>query len=446
MHRNGLRELWFDDGLTHKELTEFLKAFRSYEIIKDSHEDLVTLLWDREFSHIHFWATDDFLWAPIEIPENMKNIIEKMEMPMGEQKNIALEVTTPFWLLKNGEINEIKDKVPQEMDQVDYVNLLMIVLEVISHSGRDSKTFELGIEFFKRVLDRLINLQDLKNLIRILSFTKILLRDQRLESTEAEFIRRITDYLGEPQSIERLMASLARFKGFDDERLQQYLLLLSKNAISPLCNAWLKIESAEGRMAISNSLVELGKGDIPTLGKLLTSTQSRLVRNLVTVLGKIGKDECIPYIARVKGHRDAKVRNEALRALSTFNHPEAKALLTGFIDDPEMQIRMNASKILAKKLGAEALCYLGPLILSQEFDKRELEEKQALLEALGQIQAPDSVTILEEILHRKSFSKRAEWKEIKSHVESILACMDLDRARNALVKWQRDRRRWFFRR
>jgi hypothetical protein len=445
MHRNGLRELWFDDGLTHEEINDFLKAFRSYEIIKDSHEDLVTLLWDKEFSHIHFLATDDFLWGPIEIPENMKNIIEKMELPMSEQKNIAVEMKTPFWLFESGELDEIKE-IPQEIGEVDYINLLMIVLEVIGRFEKDSEGFELGVAFFRRVLDRLINLSDLKNLIKVLSFTRILLRDPRLDSSEGEFIGRITDHLGEAQSIERLMIMLARVKGFDHRQLQQYLFLLSKNVITPLCNAWPKIESAESRTAISNALVELGKQDIPTLGRLLTSTQSWLVRNLVTVLGKIGKDECIPHIARVKGHRDSKVRNEALHALSLFNHQDTKALLTNFVNDPEMQIRINAAKILAKKMGAEALPYLGPIILSEEFDKHELAEKRAFLEALGKIKTPDSVKILEEILYRRAFSKRAEWKEIKYHVESILASMHIDRARDVLVKWKGERRKWSFRR
>ncbi len=439
MHRNGLRELWFDDGLTCEELTDFLKAFRSYEIIKDSHEDLVTLLWDKEFSHIHFLATDDFLWAPIEIPENMKNIVEKMEMPISEQKNIAVEMETPSWLFESGELDAIKETIPQEIGEVNYINLLMIVLEVIGRFEKDSEGFELGVEFFKRVLDRLINLRDLKNLTKVLSFTKILLRDPRLDSSEGEFIGRITDYLGEPKSIERLMTLLARLKGFDHKLLQQYLFLLSKNAILPLCNAWLKVELAEPRTAISNALVELGREDIPTLGSLLTRSQPRLVRAVVSILGKIGKNECIPHIARVKGHRDPKVRNEALRALSVFNYQDAKRLLASFIDDSQMEIRMNAAKILAKRLGVEALPYLGPLILSQEFDKRELEEKKALLEALGQIQVPDSVKILEEILHKRVFSKRAKWKEIKSHVQSILACMDLDEARNALVKRKGER-------
>ena len=444
MHRNGLRELWFDDGLKYKELEDFLKTFRSYEILKDSQEDLVTMLWDKEFSSIHFWATDDFLWAPIEIPEKMKNIIEKMEMPMGEQENIELN-TLPRWFFKSGEFDEVKEAIPREIEQVDYTNLLMTLVEVISHSGKDCKTFELVFDFLEKVLDRLLHLQDFKNLIKILSFTKILISDRRLDSNEMEFIQKITNYLGEPGSIERLIASLARFKNFNHEQFQKYLCLLSKNAIVPLCEAWLKMESVEGKMAISNALVELGKEDIPALASFLEDERPLLVLNVINILGKIGKDECIPHIARVKGHGDSNVRNEGLHVLSMFNHQEAKALLPSYLDDSQMQIRINASKILAKKLGTDALYYLGPLILSKEFDNRELKERKAYLESLGKVQVADSVRILEEILYRKIFSKRAQWKKLKSCIEAVLVFMDLDEAKAALAKWKKKRKKWFFR-
>jgi len=438
MHGNGLRELWFDDGLGYPELLDFLKTFRSYEILKEGHEDLVTLLWDREFPHIHFSATDDFLWASIDIPEDMKGIVEKMEMDTAEQKTVESEPTTPFWFFENGDLDEISDKVLREIQQVDYINLLMILLEVARCPREGPKMFELAVTFFSRVLDGLLYSQELKRLIKILSVTRILLRDLRLDPKEVEFIRRITDHLGEPQSTERLMASLARFKDLDQEQLQQYLVLLSTNAVAPLCNAWLRMESPGARTAISNALVELGKRAIPTLGSFLARPQSSLVCTVVNVLGKIGKDECIPYIARVKGHRDPTVRNEVLHALSLFNHQDAKAPLMTFLSDPDMQIRMNASKILAKRLEVEALPYLGPLILSKEFEKREIEEKKAFVEALGKIGAPDSVRILEELLDRRS------WKQMKSHVEAVLASIDLNEAKAALAKWKKGRRRWSF--
>jgi hypothetical protein len=107
--------------------------------------------------------------------------------------------------------------------------------------------------------------------------------------------------------------------------------------------------------------------------------------------------------------------------------------------------KINASKILAKKLEADALYYLGPLILSKEFDKRGLREKKAFLESLGKIQVPDSVRILEEILYRRLFSKRGQWKKTKSCIEPVLASMDLDEAKVALARWKKKREKWFFR-
>jgi hypothetical protein len=445
MYRNGLRELWFEDGLSYRELTGFLKTFRSYEILKDSYEDLVTLLWDAEFPSIHFWATDDFLWDPIEIPKDMKAIVEKMEMPMGQQRDLESDMRLPRWFFKSEELDEIKAAIPREIAQVDYVNLLMVLAEVISQSGTESKTFERVVDFFKGVLDTFVLSQDFKNLIKILSFTRILIRDRRLDSSEMAFIQTITEYLGEPQSIERLTTSTARSRNLDHETFQKYLVLLSKNAIAPLCGAWLKMESAEGRTAISNALVELGKNDIPNLGRFLRDDQVPLVLNVVNILARIGTDPCIHYIGQVKGHQNPKVRHEALHALATFNHPQAKAPLTTFLDDPEMQIRIDASKVLVKKLGPEALPHLARRILSKVFDTRPLKERNAYLQHLGKIEVPDGVRILEQILFRRVFSRRAQWKKTKSLIQSVLASMDIEDAKVALARWKKKRERWFFR-
>jgi hypothetical protein len=402
-------------------------------------------LWDKEFSSIHFLATDDFLWTPVEIPQTMKDVAEKMEMPTDRQKHLELDMPLPRWLFKQGELDEIRETIPQQIEEVDYINLLMILAEVVSHSEKVSTNGEPVVDFFKVVLDSLLIQQDLKNLIKILSFTKILVRDRRLDAREKEFIQKITDYLGEPQSIKRLMGSLARLGYFEAEELQTYLFQLSKNAIAPLCTAWLDMQSAEGRVAISNALVELGKDDIPTLGRFLKNNPWQLVLNVIRILGKIGQDECVHQLTQVTRHENAKVRNEALHALSLFDNEYANALLPGFLNDQEMHVRINASRILAEKLEADALPHLEPIIRSGEFIRRDLKEKRAFLENLGRIQEPDSVRILEEILHRRVTLKDRQWRRTKSCVESILAAMDLGEARGALANWRHQRQKWFFR-
>ncbi|NIQ38785.1 MAG: hypothetical protein GTN81_09365 [Proteobacteria bacterium] len=445
MHRNGLRGLWFDAGLSYNELVDLLETFRSYEILKDSYEDLVTLLWDKEFSAIEFWATDDFLWAPVEIPQNMKEVVKKMEMPLGGQERVESETPLPRSLFKPGELDEVKETIPAQIEQVDYVNLLMILAEIVSNAGKDGRDPGPVFDFFKIVLDKLLLVQDFKNLIKILSFTKILIRDRRLDSHEEKFIERIRAYLGEPQSIERLIGSLARFENFDHEQLQKYLLQLSKNAIAPLCSAWLKMESAEGRMAISSALIELGKEDIPTLGGFLKHNEWPLVFNVVNILGKIGKDECVPYLAQVREHESAKVRNESLYGLSLCKSQKVKALLPTFLDDREMRIRITASRILAEKLDREALPCFGAIIRSRDFNKRDIKERKAFLENLGRIREPDSALMLREVLYRRVFRRRQQWKEIKVCVESVLASMDLQEADALLVGWKKDQEKWFFR-
>jgi HEAT repeat protein len=448
MHRNGLRELWFEEGLSYRELTDLLMTFRSYEILKDSYEDLVTLLWDKEFSSIHFLATDDFLWDPVEIPTNAKNVTERMEMPMGEQKQVEYDMTRPRWLFRSGELNDLRKEIPQEIEGVDYINLVTTLAEMISHSGEDRERFERIVGFLRVVLDRLLVLRDFNNLIKILSFSRILLDDRRLDAGEEEFIQLITDYLSESQSIERLVASLERSEDFEPQQLEKYLLLLSDKATAPLCEAWLRMESPEGRRIIPRALVQLGKDHIPTLSVFLKHNQWQLVSMVIDTLAKIGRQECVYCIAQVKRHERAEVRRQALHALSRFSPHEfriLKNLLVGFLADQEGRIRVDASKIVVKKLGAEALSYLRRCILSEEFMKRSLDEKRAFLKAVGRIEAPESVQTLEEVLYRNAYSTRAQRKEMRSCIQRVLASMDLDEAKAALATLKTRQEKWFFR-
>jgi HEAT repeat protein len=182
-----------------------------------------------------------------------------------------------------------------------------------------------------------------------------------------------------------------------------------------------------------------------TLGGFLKHNEWPLVFNVINILGKIGKNECVPYLAHVREHGSAKVRNESLYGLSLCNSQKAKALLPTFLDDREMRIRINASRILAEKLNGEALPYLGAIIRSRDFNKRDLKERKAFLENLGRIREPDSAEILREVLYRRVFLRRRQWREIKVCVESVLASTDLEEADAVLAGWKKDQVKWFFR-
>ena len=62
-YRDGIREIRFHKGLEAREVYDFLSIVRKSDLVNRMEDDLVTLLWEKDFSHISFTSLDDFLEA-----------------------------------------------------------------------------------------------------------------------------------------------------------------------------------------------------------------------------------------------------------------------------------------------------------------------------------------------------------------------------------------------
>ena len=59
--KDGIREIQFSKGLEFKEMIDFLNIVRKGDLLNRMEDDLVTLLWEKDFSHITFTAVDEFI-------------------------------------------------------------------------------------------------------------------------------------------------------------------------------------------------------------------------------------------------------------------------------------------------------------------------------------------------------------------------------------------------
>ena len=59
--KDGIREIQFFKGLEFREIVDFLNIVRKSESVNRLEDDLVTLLWEKDFSHITFGTVDEFL-------------------------------------------------------------------------------------------------------------------------------------------------------------------------------------------------------------------------------------------------------------------------------------------------------------------------------------------------------------------------------------------------
>src|SRR4030066_827852 len=59
--KDGIREIQFFKGLEFREIVDFLHIVRKGDYVNRMEDDLVTLLWEKDFSHISFGTVDEFL-------------------------------------------------------------------------------------------------------------------------------------------------------------------------------------------------------------------------------------------------------------------------------------------------------------------------------------------------------------------------------------------------
>ncbi len=78
--KDGVRELQFSKGLEFREIFDFLNVVRKSDFLNRMEDDLVTLLWEKDFSHITFTTVDEFLeGSGIFVPATEADLIKRSE-------------------------------------------------------------------------------------------------------------------------------------------------------------------------------------------------------------------------------------------------------------------------------------------------------------------------------------------------------------------------------
>jgi len=92
LYKDGLREIRFVKGLEEWEIQGIIDILKHSETINQLEDDVVTLLWEKDFLHISYLATDEFLEeTPVVVPDNVeqfrKNLVFK---PLAHHVEVQL--------------------------------------------------------------------------------------------------------------------------------------------------------------------------------------------------------------------------------------------------------------------------------------------------------------------------------------------------------------------
>ncbi len=446
LYKDGLREIRFVKGLEEWEVQGIIDILKHSETINQLEDDFVTLMWEKDFLHISYLATDEFLEeTPVVVPDNVdqfrKNLIFKplahhVEAQLAEEgsedgTNLdeilskVIEEPLPFvsdrsvYFLTPDEVEGLRKDVESEVDPIFVFNVTDILFEILALE-KEREPFQDAVNILIKVLDAFLTLGEFAKATELLKRVYIILKTYELQDWQIESIRKIILEAGEEVRIERIGRILEREEGRLED-VNAYLLLLQKNSIKPMIKVLGELKNSKARRAFCDALSEIGKNAIELLTPFIDDRRWFLVRNIVYTLGRIGKEQSLPYIQKAFNHEDLRVRREAIQALGLIGGPKATGLLMKSLTDSDVRIRCMAAINLGKGGKKTGLIPLLEVVQSKDFYKREPTEIKAFFNAIGMVGSNEAIPVLQQLLERKSWFGRGKIDEIRIGAAGALA-------------------------
>jgi len=449
-YKDGIREVQFFRGLEFSEVLDFLEIVRRADLVNRMEDDLVTLLWEKDFVHIVITTVDEFLEEGISlVPATQEDLNkglefkgieetglqEQAEEREGEKGQVVeaqglKEVLSPppdqslvqACQLTPEEIEEVQRKVQREQEG-DYIYVLIDnLIEILLHLGEDMDAYENMISYFERTIESLLEQKEVGKAVTVLKNLNDTMESIALKDKQIFAIRRIRESLSGSRAVE-LLARVIKGNGEQEtESILKYLRLLTKQAAEPLCHLLGELDSGKWRRVVCDHLAELCREDIQPLCKFLSDPNSFVICHILYVLGKITHPSTVKYLRNLVAHADSKVREETLQLLSKFGD-KGKDLVLKLLDDSSPAIRGKASLTLARIAKEEAVKPLMEIVLSEDFYKRDLNEKASFFRALGETGSKEVIPTLERIAKKKKWFQKGKWDEMRLCAANALKFM-----------------------
>ena len=444
--KDGIREIQFSKDLEFKEIIDFLNIVRKGDLLNRMEDDLVTLLWEKDFSHITFTAVDEFLEGGTTlVPATEEDLIKGTEYtgPREEGSQETEEKQTEGVSVVPGEglqqafnpapgqslvqacqltpaEREVIDQEARQEERPDYIYVLINnLIEILLHLGEDVDAYENMISYFDRVIEYLLDQKEVEKAVALLNSLSNTMESIMMKDKQIFAIQRILDHSASPRSVELLGRAMKGNGEAPSEAILDYLRFLTKQAVEPLCLLLGELESGKWRKVICDKLIKLCREEIQPLSKFLSATNPLFVCHILYILGNIGDPSVVKYLGSLVNHKDVKVREETLQILNKFGG-NGKDLMQRFLADSVSGIRAKAALLLARNAKKEAVKPLTDVILSEDFYKRDYKEKASFFKALGETGSTEVIPTLKAIAKKRSFFQRDHWSEMRQCAANTL--------------------------
>jgi hypothetical protein len=441
--KDGLREITFKSGLLPDELEEFLKII-SLDFDRDAiDDDIVTLLWEKDFQNIHYIVDEAFLIDADEEDYQAKTE-EKAKEKVTDVDDLMKAYTDGFMgsdvktisvvPLTDNDLHTLVKEL--EKDSVDKTEKLFSIIFEMIYQKEGRSDLDEALLFLKDTIRYAMKHGEIRVILDVMKKSRGVIDDPSMTDEEKKLMKALPYFLGDEEIVGYLADVLESGIEIDGKVFEEFTNCLEKNSIPPLVKYLGELATIRARKYVIEALTVIGRRDVPTLAKGLDDQRWYVVRNIIYILRKIADKRGVEYLLRIARHADIRVRKEVIKTLGELGGREVVQTLRECLDDADMQVRVTAAKAFAS-IGSEAAKKIMlEKISGKDFKDKNFEEKREFFEVISRWKDSEVFDFLMKILKARSFFSRTKLYESKACAAFSLGLMGNKDALPALDKFR----------
>jgi len=436
--KDGVRRLTLRSGF-EEELPTFVTVLARVHRVKQDEDDLITLLWDSNFSFLEYRYIDT-LAEGVELPAESGSAPASVDA-QGTREEAAGVVSSvnkddfeeAIYFLEEGELRRLAEEVELEVRRdlwQDVLNALLDQLEV----APDELKLRAAV-LLRDLLPALLGAASLERAARVLEeMAAIGGKSPPPPPAVLRELQQVFQMIATPEAVDQLVLTLEDApEAMRGNALTRLIRYFPPASLPVLIRATASTGRADVREALGEGIRALAPGREQVFIGLLGDEDPLMVEGALRWTAALRLDAVAPRLGGLLSHPAAPVRLAAVEVMQELRSSVGAVALVQALDDPDRAVRIAAVRALGHLRYSPARPRVEAAIGSRRVRETDITERIAFFEAFGLLAGAEGIPLLVKILSGRSLLGRREPPEMRASAALALARIDDARARSALA-------------
>ena len=414
LYKDGIRELKMLKGFEGEELGTFFDLLQRVRKATDDDDDLLTLMWEREFATLQYKYVDLTAEGGPGV-ESMERAEQKEKILSPAQAEAGLEATnssvakiddfdSTLYFLDDREVEYLQGEIKREFATDLRPAVIASLLDLFeTHKDPTVREEICGLlDYFLLILLSTAQYRNAAYLLREAGVTAA--RAPEILEPQKQRLTQLGELMSDPKPLGQLLQALEDTPLRAPQlELDELFGILQPRALETILgwigrsnNPQLKmlLELAAGRLAAAHSA---------ELIRLIGADDEAVVLEAIRRAAALKSAAAVPALGKMLTVGEPDMRLAAVVALTEIGSAGAMQMLERALADEDREVRIVSVRSIGARNARAALPRIEATIKGKALRESNLTEKMAFFEAFGLLCGDGGITLLDGVLHAKGF-------------------------------------------